>query len=226
MKQNLSRIIWGIVLVVIGVIWGLNMMEITNIDIFFDGWWTLFIIVPCFIGLFDRSNNGKVGNLIGIVIGVMLLLAAQGFISFDIILKLLLPFIIVIIGLSLIFGNSIKTMVNEKIKEFNINDLESVVATFGEQIVNKNNEEVKGANLDSVFGSVIYDLTGSKLKDETVIKASAIFGAVNIIVPKDVEVKVKATPIFGGVSNHVHTKDAKKIVYIDAFCLFGGIEIK
>ena len=35
-----------------GVIFGLNALEITDINIFFDGWWTLFIIVPCFIGLF------------------------------------------------------------------------------------------------------------------------------------------------------------------------------
>ncbi len=226
MKQSLKRILWGIVLVAVGVIWGLNMLEITDIDIFFDGWWTLFIIVPSFIGLFDRTDTSRTGNLIAIFIGVMLLLAAQGYISIDITLKLLLPFIVVVIGLSLIFSNSIKTKVNEKVKGIDSNELESVVATFGEQIVNKNNEEVKDANLDCVFGGIIYDLTGSKLKDETVIKASAIFGGVKITVPKDVEVKVKSTPIFGGVSNHVRAKDAKKVIYVDAFCLFGGIEIK
>ena len=40
--KDLSRILWGIVLVLLGIIWGLNATGVTNIDIFFDGWWTLF----------------------------------------------------------------------------------------------------------------------------------------------------------------------------------------
>ena len=44
--KNLSRILWGIVLIFIGVIWGLNRTGVADINIFFDGWWTLFIIVP------------------------------------------------------------------------------------------------------------------------------------------------------------------------------------
>ena len=61
--NNSKNIMWGIVLVVIGIVIGTNNLGITNIDVFFDGWWTLFIIVPCFIGLF--SNEDKMGNIIG-----------------------------------------------------------------------------------------------------------------------------------------------------------------
>ena len=47
--RKIESILWGLVLIVVGVIIGLNTMGITNINIFFDGWWTLFIIVPSFI---------------------------------------------------------------------------------------------------------------------------------------------------------------------------------
>ena len=47
------------------VIIGLNAFHITNIDLFFDGWWTLFIIVPCFFGLF--KDQDKTGNIIGLI---------------------------------------------------------------------------------------------------------------------------------------------------------------
>ena len=50
--NKLSKVIWGLVLIVLGIIFGLNALEITNINVFFDGWWTLFIIVPSFIDLF------------------------------------------------------------------------------------------------------------------------------------------------------------------------------
>ena len=92
-----SNILWGIILVVIGLIFGLNALEKTNINIFFDGFWTLFIIIPCFIGLFKEKD--KKGNLIGIFIGLFLLLSCQNIVDFDLLLKLLVPVVLVIIGL-------------------------------------------------------------------------------------------------------------------------------
>ena len=50
--NKISNLLWGFVFIIVRVIFGLNALEITDINIFFDGWWTLFIIVPCFIGLF------------------------------------------------------------------------------------------------------------------------------------------------------------------------------
>ena len=79
--KNISRILWGIVFILVGGILALNLFGITDIDIFFDGWWTLFIIVPCFVGIF--SEREKTGNIIGLLIGVFLLLSCQGIISFD-----------------------------------------------------------------------------------------------------------------------------------------------
>ena len=70
--KKFGNILWGIVLIIIGLIIGGNALGIVNINIFFDGWWTLFIIIPCFIGLFKDDEN--TGSLIGILVGVALLL--------------------------------------------------------------------------------------------------------------------------------------------------------
>ena len=106
MKKT-SSILWGVLLVAAGVIFALNALNITDIDVFFDGWWTLFIIVPCAVGLFTERE--KTGNLIGIAIGVFLLLCCQDVLSFSIFWKLLVPAVIVIIGLKMVltglFGN-------------------------------------------------------------------------------------------------------------------------
>ncbi|MBQ7387218.1 MAG: hypothetical protein IJW03_03530 [Clostridia bacterium] len=61
--KNLKRIIFGIMLVAAGTIFALNTLEITDIDIFFKGWWTLFIIVPCAVRVF--TDRDKIGSLIG-----------------------------------------------------------------------------------------------------------------------------------------------------------------
>ena len=223
--KNLSRILWGIVLVLLGIIWGLNATGVTNIDIFFDGWWTLFIIVPAFVNLIDSKETGKWGSSLWLIIGILLLLACRDIINLDLVWKLAVPIIIVLFGLSLIFKNPDKEGIKEKLEKLDDKKREYLTVSFGEQKINKSGD-FKGANLDAVFGSLKLDLTDAKLGKETIIKASSIFAGINITVPEDVEVKVRTTPIFGGVSNTHKSKDSKKIIYIDAVCVFGGIEIK
>lgn len=143
------------------------------------------------------------------------------------IFKLTIPAIFVVIGLSMIFNETIKAKVTSKVNEGKKNGLEDITATFAGQKISKENEEFKGANLDAVFGSVSLDIRKAIIEKEAVIKASAIFGGVEIFVPTDVNVKIKGTPIFGGISNKsLSSKDNEKIIYIDAFCMFGGVDIK
>ena len=222
----LSKKLWGIVFVLFGIVLGLNALGITNINIFFAGWWTMFIIVPSLIGFFNEKEN-RTGNLIGLSIGIILLLSCLDIISFDIIFKLIIPFIFVMIGLNFIFSDNLKKGVKEKFKSFNNNNLEYIVAFFSEQKINKDNENFKGCNLDVVFGSIDIDLRNAKIDKEVIIKASSIFGSIDIKLDDDVNVILKSIPIFGSVTNRIrNNKDNKKTIYIDAFCLFGGINIR
>ncbi len=218
--------LWGIVLIVVGLILGLNALGITQINIFFKGWWTLFIIIPCFIGLFRQT--GKLGSFIGLLVGIFLLLGAQDLISFDLILKLMVPAVLVAIGTAIIFNGIITESMNKKIKAVDKNGLETYAATFAEQKVDKTNEEFKGANLDAVFGSVRLDLQKAIITEDRVINASSIFGGITILAPNQANIKVKSTPIFGGVTNRAQKNQAENTptIYVSAFCLFGGVEIK
>lgn len=226
--KKVESILWGIVLIVIGLIIAGNVLGITNINIFFNGWWTLFIIIPCFIGLF--KNSSKTGNIIGLIIGIALLLACQGILRFELIWKLLFPTILIIIGLSFIFKNTIGGKVSEEIKKLNKNrnGTNEYCATFSEQNVKFDEEKFIGADLTAVFGGVKCDLRKSVIEEDQVINATSIFGGIEIFVPENVKVKIKSTPIFGGVSDKVtHTKDEQAhIIYINATCIFGGVEIK
>lgn len=224
--KNLSRILWGIVLIFIGVIWGLNRTGVADINIFFDGWWTLFIIVPSITSLFESGSN-KTSSIIFLVIGILFLLASQGLFEFEILWEILLPAIVILIGLSLIFGHKVDFNVKEKTKCLDSKDTESIFSAFGEQNVSKSGEKFEKANLNAIFGAVKLDLREAKLEKETVIGAWAIFGGIEILAPEDCIVKVKATPVFGGVSNErKNNEDAKKTIYIEAYAIFGGLDIK
>ena len=225
--KKFENILWGIAFIVVGLILAGNAIGITNIDIFFDGWWTLFIIVPCFIGLFNDSD--KTGNVIGLVIGGTLLLACQGLLNFEMVWKLVVPVALVIIGVSIIFKDSIHGKINSEISKINKSqkDIPSYCATFSEQNANFENEEFKGADLTAVFGGVKCDSRQAIINSDTVIKAESIFGGVEIYVPSNVKVKIKSTPIFGGVTDKsVHNQESEHTIYINSTCIFGGVDIK
>lgn len=226
--KKFGNILWGLVFIVVGLIIGLNAMGITNINIFFKGWWTLFIIVPSFIGIFKDEN--KTWSIIWLVIGIVLLLCTRDILSFAIIGKLIFPFILVMIGLSFIFKDMFQSKVNEKIKKLNKErvDGEDFCATFGGVKSDFNGQEFKGANTDAIFGGVELDLSEAIINHDQIINANAIFGGIDIKAPKGVNIKVKSTPIFGGVSNKLKNdyNESLPTIYINAFCLFGGVDIK
>lgn len=226
--KKFGNILWGVVLIVLGVIIGLNAVGLTNINIFFRGWWTLFIIVPSFIELFRSSN--KVWSFIWLVIGIVLLLCAQNILSFSLIGKLIFPFILVMIGVSIIFKDRLNQKVTDKIRTLNSDrqDFEEYCATFGSQQSDFSGQEFKGANLDAVFGSVELDLAKATIQKDQVINANAIFGGIEIRVPTGVNIKVKSTPIFGGVSNKIKAEynESLPTLYINGVAIFGGVEIK
>lgn len=227
--KKIGNVLWGIVLIIVGLILGLNALDITHINIFFDGWWTLFIIVPCFIGLFNEKD--KTGNIIGLFIGIVLLLCAQNLLRFDIVWKLAIPTILVIIGVSIIFKNNLNSKFNNEIEKINQNSNKDneYCSTFSSQDVSFENQEFKGTNLTAVFGGVKCDLRKAVINEDQVINCSAIFGSIEIIPSEEINIKVKSNSIFGGVSNERKNKEINKdlkTVYINAMCLFGGVSIK
>jgi len=222
--NKISNLLWGTLLIVIGVIIGLNALEITNINLLFDGWWCFLIIIPCFIDLFKEKE--KTGNIIGIVIGLFLFLACQDLINFDVIWKLLIPFILIMIGLSFIFKDVFSKNIKNEMKKIS-KSKDEYISTFSAQKINID-EEFKGCELNAVFGSTECDLKNAIINKDVVIEANAIFGSVTIYVPENINVKITSTPIFGTVSDErkEKVKTADRTIYIKASALFGGVVIK
>lgn len=219
--MRISNIVWGLILIVIGVIFGLNALDITNIDIFFNGWWTLFIIIPSFINIFKKED--KLASFIWFIVGIVLLLACNDYISFDIIGKLFFPFIIVLIGLSIMFKSTFDHKVAKEIKKAREKEStdDTISGIFKEEVIHEENG--KNIDLEAVFGSVKYDLTDAKVKKDIALKTTAVFGSIKIMVPEGVNVKFKTSGIFNDHINKVGNTDSKVTIYIDSFALFGSV---
>ena len=224
--RKASSVLWGIVLIAAGVILALNVFNITDINIFFNGWWTLFIIVPCAIGLFTERE--KTGNIIGIVIGVFLLLCCQDILSFSMLWKLLVPAIIVIVGLKMVLTGLFGNKANEIMKQLKLEGKEpkSGFAAFSGCDLNYDGEVFEGAELTGVFSGVKCDLRNAIIEKDCAIQVSAIFGGIDIFVPENINVKVNSNSIFGGVSNKTAVHQNRPTIYVSGTCMFGGVEIK
>ena len=223
-----KSVIWGLILVAVGAVLALNAVGLTHIDVFFDGWWTLFLIVPCAAGLFSAKD--KTGNLIGLGIGVILLLACQNVIRLDLVWKLIFPVLIVAIGLRLIFKDTFNRKSREavrKLKEQGI-PMREYCATFSGQDLDFTGETFRGAELNAIFGGIKCDLRTALIPEDAVIDACSIFGGIDIYVPEDVNVKITSNSIFGGVSNKRKKQKTEGgvTVYINGSCIFGGVDVK
>ncbi len=101
--------IWGICLIFVGL--GLLGNSTGLFNIFFEGWWTIFIIVPSIIDLFKKKD--KIPSIIVLSIGIILLLQQQHIINNDMILKVLAAIGIIILGIKTLMGNN-KSGQNDK----------------------------------------------------------------------------------------------------------------
>jgi len=228
MKKT-SNILWGILLIVLGLIFAVNALGIADIDIFFDGWWTLFIIIPCAINLI--TGEEKTLSVIGLSIGVALLLHCLDIINFKVIGKLIVPALIIIAGVSLIFKDSFNKKTKEAIKNLEQNAYSpdnSYCSVFSEQTADYNGRLFTGAELTAVFGGVKCDLSNAVINGDVLINVNCIFGGVDIYLPENVNIRSNAVCIFGGTEDcrKIKCKDSSVTVYIKGCVLFGGVDFK
>ncbi|MBE7093588.1 MAG: hypothetical protein E7367_02735 [Clostridiales bacterium] len=254
--KKITSIILGIVLIAIGGIYALNAFEITNIDIFFDGWWTLFIIVPSFVGLFTQKD--KTGCVISLIVGITLLLMVRDVLDVSWAWKLVLPALIVIAGVSVLVKSLKKTssasestdapaqipaQPEQESKEpdpvqpeqeesdtsektENDDAKKHVCAVFSGQELDFSGLPFEGGSFVAIFGGVDCDLSKAIITKDCTIEIFTLFGGVDIIVPDSVRVKVDTACVFGGVTDHAKDRTSGPTLYIKGGCIFGGVEIK
>lgn len=108
MKRKSTGAIVGLILICFGIFIAGRSLGLFYFDIFFNGWWTLFIIIPSFIGLANKGKEKRTSNIIGLCVGFFLLLSAQGIMPWNMFGPLMMAAIFVAIGAKLIFSDKNK----------------------------------------------------------------------------------------------------------------------
>lgn len=229
MKQT-SKIIGGIALLAFGIVWALELMNVIHISL--EGWWALFIIVPCFVNIFNDKH--KTGAIIGFGIGILLLLAARDVILWCDIWKYMICLVAVVWGISLLFfskncgGCHCHSESNSEPIIMDGSKMHKIDVTFSKQDYIYSGQRFEGAEVHTSFGYTCLDLRNADIMDGAVITLDCNFGGIEIRVDRDICIKNDIDTAFAGVDCNCNTQQVGdvKTLYIKGKCSFGGIEIK
>ena len=240
------RSIWlGIIAILLGVIWFLNNIGLTETDIgrLFVVYWPVLIILwgievivrdtACLSGEESRSTcvcSAMLNGAILVLIGALILGSNLGIyrLDFSIIWKVFWPVVLILIGWSLLRGTSTTGGTHWAIMS-------------GIELCNKG-WKLESGNMIAFMGGIDLDLTVAKIPEkETMLNLTAVMGGIDVRVPDDINVECDGTAILGGVQffgesaggvvssrrfSGRQVDESKKKVVIYCRTIMGGIEIK
>ncbi len=249
--KKANGLLIGLIFIVVGLLYGCSAMGILDFSIFFPGWWTLFIIIPCICAL-TRRKEDKTGPIIGLVVGICLFINAQDFRFHIDFFPMALAVVCIVIGWKMMFPNKKK---GHKQVEFTYDstsgEKEVVVdgvkfdntytknsggyvnasAILGGKDIRVENECFTGADITVVMGGIDLNLRNAIISEDVYINVSAVMGVIDIYVPANVRVVTDGCScIMGGIDVNTvyanfHSADTPKII-ITGSCVMGGIDIK
>jgi predicted membrane protein len=227
LKENSGRIFWGLVLVIIGGLFLLDTLNVAEAGHLLSDYWPVILIL---VGLWILVSSGwrnLLTSLILVALGVVFLLINLNILEHNV-WNYAWPLAIVVAGLWLILRPAFRRT-QGKLPEFKGDDLDTA-NIFSGQKRTITSSSFRGGRAQAIFGGLELDLTQAKLEGgQATIDLTAIFGGIDVRIPKEWKVVVDATPILGGVDDtHRSVPDAeiKGTLYIKATAIFGGIDIK
>lgn len=241
----------GLLFIVVGFLYACSALDFIDFSIFFPGWWTLFIIVPCLYAL-TRKNEDKTGPAIGLIIGICFLINAQDFDFHIDFFPMALAVLCILIGWKLIFPGKKKEQKHVEVnynsesgeKEVVINDVKfdntytknsngyvNASAILGGKDIRVDNECFTGADICAVMGAIDLNLRNAIISEDVYINVSAVMGGIDIYVPANVRVVTDGcSTIMGGIDVNTtyanfQTADTPRVI-ITGTCIMGGIDIQ
>lgn len=221
MRRDNSKLFFGVVVLLLGVVILLGKLRIFNFD-FWSILWKLWPLVLVGFGVNKILSKNVVSGMIISVIGLLFLISTV--FNFNI-FSYFWPIVLIGVGLSIIFNNEEEDRSGYKTSmEDRLNDS----AIFWGTDKKLESSNFAGGKIDVVFGGYELDLRDVKIaKNGAKLEVNAIFGGAEIVVPKDCRVITNGNGFFGGWESNLKSRDVKKpILEISGSVVFGGVEVK
>jgi predicted membrane protein len=237
-KRLSGRIVVGVVLLVLAVLFTLNALDLEvfkRVTDFAAAWWPAALVVIGVVGLVSGGSFGF--NLVLALVGVALL--AEKVLGSDTFSlgRFLVPFVLVVVAI-LVFSSAFharrpKTSPASRDPGRPAGGEEHVhvFSAFGGHEARNASSAFRYAEVTAIFGGSSLDLRDATLAPEGAhVEATALFGGADVVVPEGWALEVTSTPIFGGVDNRTvnpgKAADGQPTLHVNATAVFGGVGIK
>ena len=227
MRSKVAAIAFGVALIALGVVLSGSSLGWWNVDVFFDGWWTLFLIVPALISIVGNGPN--VGNLVLLAVGAALLAEQQKLLGSVSVWSLIGPIVIVVLGGVLLWKGLVGPKLPKNAEGKVVRPSDHLSAVFSGSRAVFNGLPFKGAVSLALFGGVDIDLRGAVITEDVLIDATSIFGGTDIIVSPGMKVELTSVGIFGGADNHAESPQGGApgpVIHVRSTAVFGGLDIR
>lgn len=227
-RTHQGRIFWGLILVILGVLFLLDRVSGFDFGYLISKYWPVIFIVLGFSMLVGSGFRQLGPGFFFIVFGVFFLLAELDVLEYSA-WQYLWPALIILAGLWLLLRPAIRSGQTAKFPEIKDSDIDAsaILSGMKRRIESQN---FRGGRLTAILGGMELDFAGAGLEGgKATIDATALFGGIDIKVPKDWKVVMDVTPILGGAEDKhssVSDSEAKATLYIKGTAMFGAIVVK
>lgn len=183
----------------------------------------LLFVVAGLYALVTSDFRNVFGPLVVIVVAGAWQLVALGYVATEDVVSLW-PVLLILFGLSVAIGRMrprARTVEREEAGLF---------ALFAGQNRRITSKDFRDADATVLFGGIELDLRDAEITDPPArVTATALFGGVDVIVPRDWNVEVDVFPLFGGAEDERPRRERDHEgtdLVVTGFVAFGGVSVK
>ena len=234
-SKNASRVVLGMMIIVIGVIallektfGGVNLLQF---------WPVVFIVLGTLKVVQTEHRNGYVLGGIFIALGCLMTLSNLGWIHFR--LRDWWPLLLIGGGVLMLLkgreedhGRDEKPSVpfDKPVTPEKPGSSGNTIDSFGIMSANKLNvisQEFGGGEATAIMGGVEIDCTKASMQKPATLHVFAVWGGIELFVPADWTVINNVMPIMGGVEDKtVPPLNRDKCLVLEGYVVMAGVEIK
>lgn len=219
------RLFLGLVVIALGLAALLDNLGVMQFQNPWRFWPLLLIAVGLARILRPAGCPGRFGGTIFLLIGSWLLLRNLGVINYS--LFVFWPVLLLVIGLRLVW--SAMTRQSQRGPASESSSQLSAFALLGSSEHKSNSDDFRGGDATSLLGGCKLDLRQAKIKSgEAVIDTFAIWGGIEILVPRDWTIVLMGSPVLGSYEDKTQQVDqpSGQRLVIKGAVIMGGVEIK
>lgn len=232
-----GRLLVGGALLVVGVAWILDLQGYTVFPGGFGTWWPLIIVTWGIVSLVTWPY-WRAGPILIIGVGVLLQAWQLGYLPENT-GDYIVPVALVAIAIIILAGAGRRRRwraQDSRPHDWRHHDARHAsptrsggreeVAIFSDVRANVDADDYKGGEFTAVFGNLLVDMSRARLApDGASIKATGVFGSVEVRVPTEWRVEINGTRVFGDLRDDTTHPPAGPVLRVEAAPVFGNVRI-